>query len=142
MKWLQSLMLLVCLASSGLVRAVEQPDEVVRAWEVSLAKHVVLSADGHSSSVDYSALKLNRIPLKEYLDSASAVMGSEFDRWGKAKQLAFLINVYNASTIDLVLTGYPGIQSIKDLGSFNKSFVEEQYSKFGHVAQLVRAAHS
>lgn len=37
------------------------------------------------------------------------------------EQFAFYINAYNAWTIKLILTGYPGIKSIKDLGSIFKS---------------------
>jgi hypothetical protein len=33
------------------------------------------------------------------------------------KQFAFYVNAYNACTIKLILSGYPGIKSIKDLGS-------------------------
>jgi hypothetical protein len=34
--------------------------------------------------------------------------------------MAFLINAYNAFTIEVILTKYPNIKSIKELGSFNR----------------------
>jgi hypothetical protein len=37
------------------------------------------------------------------------------------EEFAFYINAYNAWTIKLILTGYPGVRSIKDLGSFFRS---------------------
>jgi hypothetical protein len=36
-------------------------------------------------------------------------------------RFAFYINAYNAWTLKLILTGYPGVASIKDLGSFFSS---------------------
>lgn len=65
-------------------------------------------------SVDHSQ-------LKTYLTKLSAVTRTEFDGWDKATQLAYLINAYNAYTVDLVLTGYPKVASIKDFGTFLQS---------------------
>ncbi|MBW2206539.1 MAG: DUF547 domain-containing protein [Deltaproteobacteria bacterium] len=41
--------------------------------------------------------------------------------YGELLGFAFYVNAYNAWTIKLILTGYPGIESIKDLGSLFKS---------------------
>ena len=51
----------------------------------------------------------------------SGVSGSEFSSWVKAERLAFLLNAYNAFTIDLVLSRYPKLKSIKELGSLIQS---------------------
>lgn len=37
-----------------------------------------------------------------------------------SEQFAFYINAYNAWTIKLILSAYPGVKSIKDLESFFK----------------------
>jgi len=111
-------LLLVSLLSSS---AFAQSDEAIRAWSVLLKKNVVLSGDGVSSAVDYSAMKIERKSLKLFLDGTSAVTRDDFDSWSKSKQLAFLINTYNAWTVELVLTGYPGIKSIKELGGLLQS---------------------
>ena len=66
-------------------------------------------------------MKADRAALKAYLDNLSAVQQAEYGAWNKPQKLAFLLNAYNAFTVDLVLTGYPGIKSIKDLGSFISS---------------------
>ena len=42
---------------------------------------------------------------------------ADFRRWPKDERLAFLINAYNAWTVELVLTAWPKLDSIKDLGS-------------------------
>ena len=90
-------------------------------WNALLNKHVVAINHGHSTEVDYTAIKAKRKELKTYLDSLSAVTQNEFDTWEKPKQLAFLINAYNAFTVELILTKYPDLKSIKDLGSFFSS---------------------
>ena len=90
-------------------------------WNALLNNHVVAINHGHSTEVDYPAIKAKRSELKAYLDSLSAVTQNEFDTWEKPKQLAFLINAYNAFTVELILTKYPDLKSIKDLGSFFSS---------------------
>lgn len=91
------------------------------AWDTLLKKHVVMLRGDSASEVDYAGLMNNRAQLARYLAATSAVRREDFDRWSKAEQLAWLINSYNAWTVSLVLTGYPGISSIKDLGSFFQS---------------------
>jgi len=92
-------------------------DHAHRAWDSLLRKHVVLLADGNASQVRYAALKDDRAALKGYLENLSAVSRAEYAAWTKPQQLAFLINAYNAFTVELVLTRYPDLQSIRDLGT-------------------------
>ena len=40
----------------------------------------------------------------------------EFEAWSRAEQIAFLINAYNAFTVEKILTRYPDIGSIWDFG--------------------------
>jgi hypothetical protein len=54
------------------------------------------------------------------LDAMSAMPKAEFDGWSKDQRMAFLINAYNAFTVEVILTKYPDIKSIKELGSFNR----------------------
>ncbi len=90
-------------------------------WDVLLKKHVVPINQGVATQVDYGAFARDRFLLKDYLNSLESVSLAMFERWPKSEQLAFLINAYNAWTVELVLTGYPGIESIKDLGSWLQS---------------------
>ena len=55
---------------------------------------------------------------KAYLDSLSAVTRDGVRRLEQAEQLAFLINAYNAFTIEKILTRYPKLKSIRDFGTF------------------------
>lgn len=88
------------------------------AWSASLARHVEVSRGGHETRVRYRSWLQDRAALDAYLVSTSTVTVDTFDRWTKSEQLAFLINVYNARTIELVLTRYPDLNSIRDLGSW------------------------
>ena len=69
--------------------------------------------------VDYKGLKADPSALDAYLDSAAGVSEAEFNAWTELDQLAFLINLYNAATLKLILDHYP-VDSIKDIGSFLK----------------------
>lgn len=90
-------------------------------WDGLLKKHVVSIRQGQTTQVNYDGFVHDRVQLKNYLAMMSAVPRATFDKWGKPEQLAFLINAYNAWTVELVLTGYPRIESIKDLGSLLQS---------------------
>lgn len=85
-------------------------------WDRLLGAHVEWNAAGTSTAVDYTGFKRERQVLRRYLQGASAVDTAQFDRWSLAERQAFLINVYNAATVELVLTRYPGLKSIKELG--------------------------
>jgi hypothetical protein len=90
-----------------------------RIWAVLLERHVT------NHRVDYDGFKQDEALLDKYLAILSATDPSDLSR---NHQFAFYINAYNAFTIKLVLTRYPGINSIKEIGSFftnpwNKKFI-------------------
>ena len=91
------------------------------AWDALLKKHVISLRSGQATEVDYAGFAADRSQLKQYLASVSAVTTAEFDRWERQAQLAFLINAYNAFTVELILTAYPDVASIKDLGTLLRS---------------------
>ncbi len=62
----------------------------------------------------------DRAELKQVLDTLSAVPKATFDGWSKEQRMAFLINAYNAFTVEVILTKYPDLKSIKELGLFNR----------------------
>lgn len=68
----------------------------------------------HNGTVDYSGLLKERSALRNYLDTLSAVQQSTFDAWSTNEQIAYLINLYNAATLELILQYYP-IRSIRDI---------------------------
>lgn len=92
-------------------------DHGYAAWDALLKKHVRWLPDGKQSRVAYAGMAADRAALKAVLDGFSAVTPSQFGGFSKAQQMAFLINAYNAFTVELILTEYPKLKSIKDLGS-------------------------
>lgn len=112
------------------------------AWQVLLAKHVRTSASGNASAVDYTAMKAERAALTTYLASLTAVGEAEYAKWSKSQRLSFLINAYNAYTIELILTKYPELESIKDLGSlFQSPWKKKFFSLLGQDMSLDDIEH-
>jgi Protein of unknown function, DUF547 len=97
--------------------ALAQFDHSYGAWDALAKKHVKWLPDNKQSRVDYAAFKADRAELKKVLDAMSAVPKAEFDGWSAPQRMAFLINAYNAFTVELILTEYPNLKSIKDLGA-------------------------
>ena len=91
------------------------------AWDGLLQRHVQPIRYGVATQVDYAAMARERAMLKGYLDALAAVSEADFRRWPRDERLAFLINAYNAWTVELVLTRWPELESIKDLGSLLES---------------------
>jgi hypothetical protein len=90
-------------------------------WNSLLHKHVVVINDGKATEVDYQSMLQDRASLQSYLEKLSAIETNDFEKWSKSEQLAFLINAYNSWTVELILTRYPDLTSIKELGSFFQS---------------------
>jgi hypothetical protein len=114
-------LLLVCLAWLAAGPAWAQFDHSHAAWDALVKKHVRWLPDGKQSRVDYAGFQADRAALKKVQESLSAVPKSEFDGWTAPQRVAFLVNAYNAYTVELILTRYPDLKSIKDLGSFVQS---------------------
>lgn len=96
-------------------------DHAYTDYAAVLGRHVHWTADGHASGVAYAALKRDPAPLQAVLDSLSAVTPAQFEAFDRAQQMAFLINAYNAFTLQRVLGRYPELKSIRDLGSLLRS---------------------
>ena len=90
-------------------------------WNGLLQDHVQMISHGQASQVDYAGFIQKRAVLRTYLSQLSAVNTNEFSTWPKPERLAFLINAYNAFTVELILSRYPKLDSIKDLGSLLRS---------------------
>jgi len=82
-------------------------DQRHAAWDALLKRDVMVAPDGVASTVRYADLRLQRPALQIYLQGLSSVTQGEYERWNRPEQLAFLINAYNAFSVDLVLSRYP-----------------------------------
>lgn len=85
-------------------------------WNELLKKHVVVLADGQATQVNYEAMLKDRIAITQYLEELASISRGEFNAWSSSEQLAFLINAYNAWTVELILSEYSGLRSIRQIG--------------------------
>jgi hypothetical protein len=78
----------------------------------------LLAGHVHAGRVDYAGLKQQETLLDAFLEQLAGV---DPEALSPSDQFAYYINVYNAWTIKLILTRYPGLRSIKDAGSLFRS---------------------
>ncbi len=77
----------------------------------------ILQSNVKTGMVNYKKLKKTPKSLNAYLFKLSRVKKSQFNQWSKQQQLAFLINLYNATTLKLIIDHYP-LTSIKRIGNW------------------------
>jgi hypothetical protein len=131
------LLLLLALAAPALGF-----DHAHRAWDALVKKHVVLLDGGRASRLDYAAMAQERAALREYLQALTGVSAGEFAGWSRPEQMAFLVNAYNAHTVEKVLTRYPNLKSIWDFGRFFANpFRDPFFSLLGERMTLDRLEH-
>jgi hypothetical protein len=112
-------------------------DHNYAAYDAQLKKHVKWLPDNKQSRVNYKGLAAERAELTKTLDAFSAVTPAQFATFNKEQQMAFLINAYNAFTIELILTKYPDVKSIKDLGStFSSPWKKSFFKLLGEERNL------
>ena len=112
------------------------------AWDALLKKHVRYVAGGNASQVSYAGMARDRAQLAAVLDEYQKVSKAEFDAWTRPQQQAFLINLYNAATVEKILKRYPDIKSIRDYGTvFGNPWKDKFFTLFGQPAYLDRVEH-
>lgn len=94
--------------------------------------------------VDYVGFKANgRTDLHSYLRTLSAVTSVQYKAFSPDQRLAFLINAYNAFTLEWILIHHP-VKSIKDTGSILSSPWKKEfpgYKLFGEKFTLDSIEH-
>jgi hypothetical protein len=117
-------------------------DHAHPSWDSLLKRHVVVLDGGKASRLRYADLARERPRLNAYLESLSRVGQSEFDGWSRPEQMAFLINAYNAFTVDKIFTRYPQIGSIWDFGKvFGNPFHDRFFVLLGSAKSLDDVEH-
>ncbi|HLX22371.1 MAG TPA: DUF547 domain-containing protein [Usitatibacter sp.] len=117
-------------------------DHAHKAWDDFLRGHVKYVQGGNASRVDYALVVKDHAQLKAILADYASVTRAEFDGWSKAQQQAFLINDYNALTIEKILQRYPDIKSIRDFGTvFGNPWKDKFFNLFGEPATLDTVEH-
>lgn len=91
--------------------------------------------------VDYQGLKADPAVLNAFLDRTAAVPEAQFNAWTETERLTFLINLYNAGTLKLIIDNYP-LESIKDIGNFFKGPWDQPVVQlFGETITLDNVEH-
>ncbi len=112
------------------------------ALDALLRRHVAWNAAGTATTVSYRGFAAERAELRRVLDAYQAVSRAEYEAMSRDQRFAFLVNVYNAFTIELVLTRWPDLKSIKDLGSLLRSpWKQRFFSLLGEPRHLDDVEH-
>jgi hypothetical protein len=116
------------------------PAEPVRAFTVN---HEIwaelLGRYAKPGGVDYSGFKAEEDRLDQYL---KILENTDPDKLPRNEQYAYYINVYNAWTIKLILSDYPGVKSIKDFGTILKSPWQKRWVRMnGETITLDEVEH-
>ena len=127
------------LALSLPVRA--QPLMDWQPWQTLLGRAVVVERGGRASRVDYAYLSREKAAPNQLLKQAAGLERARFEQASREEQLAFLINLYNLATVDLVLSAYPNLTSIKDLGSFALPWQHKRVQLWGETLSLDDIEH-
>ncbi len=139
---MKNILMLLVWVTFPLTASAQAFDHTHDAWAVLLKRHVVLIDGGKSSQVRYAGFAQERSAMKTYLDTLSRVSAQEFAGWTKAQQMAFLINAYNAYTVEKILTRYPDIRSIWDFGKlFGNPFKDRFFRLLGREFSLDMIEH-
>lgn len=110
-------------------------DQTHSVYDGILKKHVT------NGLVDYKALKTDSKKLYQYLSTLNSVSETTFNSWKEPERIAFLANLYNASTLRLILDNYP-VKSIKDIGTWRKGpWDQPVVSLFGKKITLNNLEH-
>lgn len=117
----------LCAAGHAGAQAASPMDHSYASWDALLKKHVRWLPDNKQSRVDYKGFLGDRAILKKVLAEWSALPAATFAGFSREQQMAFLINAYNGFTVELILTRYPDLQSIKDLGTFVQSAWKKKF---------------
>jgi hypothetical protein len=108
-----SILFLLFLAQPGQAAENKIDNDI---WAELLAKYV------QNGVVDYAGFQSDEEKLDLYLKELAAHDPEDLTRDAR---FAFYVNVYNAWTVKLILTAYPDIKSIKELGNIFKTAWEK-----------------
>ena len=126
---------LLCFLMTGLTTTVLADQRLGHNIYAGLLKKYV--KDG---VVNYQGFEDEKTVLDKYLKILEEVDSTILSR---KEQFAFYINAYNAWTIKLILSAYPDVKSIKDLGSLFKSPWKKKICRIdGKVVTLDHIEHN
>ena len=104
-------------------------DQTHAGFDALLKKHV------SNGLVDYVGLKKDAVALDGYVQSLAAVSKGEFKAWTRDERLSFLINLYNAVTLKIILSHHP-LKSIKNINGGSGPWKDALVPLFGKTTTL------
>ncbi len=90
--------------------------------------------------IDYKAIKDDPATLEAYLKQSASVPRKQFDGWAKPQRMAFLLNVYNATTLKLMADHHP-VETIKEIGGLRRVWDLKVVRLFGEKISLGHLEH-
>ncbi|MBI5060572.1 DUF547 domain-containing protein [candidate division KSB1 bacterium] len=99
-------------------------------------RSALLTSGVVNGRIDYPASTVSQATLRDSLEQAGEVERSEFDRWSQSQQLAFLVHIYNAATIELIIEHYPAKSTIDIGGMFSSPWKIAFVDLLGQVVSL------
>ncbi len=129
--WIKTVPLALALLFAPGPTARAEEGEPARLYAALLAR---VMEDGR---VNYAELAASRTDLARCLDAYAAVTEREFGGWTVPERLAFLINVYNLTVLDIVAGDYP-LASIRKAGGWfsGDPFEWPRVRLFGYTISL------
>lgn len=98
-------------------------------WETLLSEHVT-----NKGLVDYKGFQKDKQKLHRFTEHL--LQNTPQNSWSVNQKKAYLINAYNAFTIQLVIENYP-VESIKDIGGFLSNVFKIDFINFnGNLISL------
>ena len=88
--------------------------------------------------VNYGGLKAYPRDLNLYLEAVDELSEEEFKSWDENDRLALLINLYNATTLQVIIEAYP-VKSIKDIGILPQAAWRKESVRLHHSATSLQA---
>lgn len=107
-----------CTSNLPLVQNERQMPQVVAAattWSNEDYGRVLRTYVNTEGLVNYAALQANPQTLRNVVVSLAALAPSTYAAWGDAEKISFLINAYNALTLNAIIEQQPLKGSIKDI---------------------------
>lgn len=131
---LKRLLLTLLLCTTSYTASAARFDHAI--WDELLREHVYMIDQGKASRVNYSGFALYHGQLIKYLAQLSQVKKSDFSDWDKSEQLAFLINAYNAATVEAILRSYSSIATLRALAPVTFSWKSRLISMLKNQQEL------
>ena len=101
----------------------------------------VLSKFAGGGRVDYAALAADQAELDGFLAECESVNFEQYRAFTKQQQMAFMVNLYNAALLKLVVNHWP-IGSVNQIGGlFSSAWNEEFIRLFEHTVSLGNLEH-